>query len=959
MDWEVFAYGNGELLRLVLNGVTAVVGADDFNVLLRAVAVLVLIWVLVEGALRMPRINFQWLFLLVLVYLTLILPRTDVVITDRVDPSNSGVVGNVPLGLAVFAGISSNVGDWLTRRFETVFSLPDDFRYQRSGALFAHHLIESAAHFEVTDSRLRENLNEFWRQCPYYDMLLGFYRLDELSQAVDAWEFLRTRTARNRYFTYNTAAGTRTLLRCREGANGQLQNDLQAELERARRFYGQRTVRGATPAAAVARFSTAMPLAYQYMAGISRNARQIMSQHMLANAFSQGILHNAGRVGNEAMVQAWTAARAQIERRTTFTALGRVASRNLPLLRGVFEGLIYALFPVVCLFLMLPSAGRVVLFYFKATFWVQLWPPLYAVLNLFVTWYARTPEVFALPGGGTALTLANHSALAAAMAETSAFAGYLFLSIPVFAYLVVFGGSAVAASLATRAMQSYEGPVTRASEEAATGNLSLGNTSMGNASWWQQNSAPSLSRGHLTQTGSDAVTETRTAGGATITRMPLSSLPVSLDAQERVASSMERGAAQRMESSRRQSEAYEDRLSSTLSGVASYGEHVERGGGLSEQLGVGQTREVSEAAGKLSQFTREMREQHGLDAGRSFQVGLSLGGSMGKSLAGARGNYQAQVVTSEQSSEIRQAAERHGLEESFRTVNQARLEQRFSEQHTEQANLGESRGAGLAELRQQSAEVQAARLEARSYQEATRQVREGALGSQSNLDQRLLNILSGQSGGREAALRSLSVAAGNTPGDTGEATDRIRQAVATLEQELLPGGSAAAREEAVGEQWEKWRGELPGMEAAREHHAAGARELRAAGAAAGLEEAPSPTDPRREAERIEEEQDSGRNELSRELRLQQVRGDARLEARLGEDAEGHAAHALSLAVKDGANIIGGAGQRLTETLDHATEDGLLGAARDGVSTGMEKVAGFWQKNLNDGGWRGPPRNSED
>ena len=42
-------------------------------------------------------------------------PKADVIVTDRIDATQSGVVSNVPLGLAATAGTFSLVGDWLTR----------------------------------------------------------------------------------------------------------------------------------------------------------------------------------------------------------------------------------------------------------------------------------------------------------------------------------------------------------------------------------------------------------------------------------------------------------------------------------------------------------------------------------------------------------------------------------------------------------------------------------------------------------------------------------------------------------------------------------------------------------------------------------------------------------------------------------------------------------------------------
>lgn len=153
MDFEDFTYGGGEFLRLVFNGIAAIVGTGDYVTALKLAAIIGLIWVLVEGAFRQRPLNLQWLLGVILVYLAFMVPKANVIITDRIDATQSGVVANVPIGLAATARTFSLLGDWLTRSYETVFSLPDDLRYHQSGMLFATYLVEASTRFEITDQR--------------------------------------------------------------------------------------------------------------------------------------------------------------------------------------------------------------------------------------------------------------------------------------------------------------------------------------------------------------------------------------------------------------------------------------------------------------------------------------------------------------------------------------------------------------------------------------------------------------------------------------------------------------------------------------------------------------------------------------------------------------------------------------------------------------------------------------
>lgn len=554
MSWEIFTYGGGEFLRLVFNGVAAITGNGGYLTALKMTALIGLLWVLIEGAFQHRALNLQWLFGIILIYLAFMVPKVDVIITDRIDPTQSSVVSNVPMGLGMAAGTASLVGDWLTRAYETVFSLPNEMQYQQNGMLFGQYLVESSTRFEITDSRLAANFSDFWQSCVFYDILLGRYGWDDLYNAPDLWAYIQAHTSISQSFTYHDAANNRLILGCRDGAGNQLATDLNDDVTRAQQYYGAKLVKAPTVAAAVTKFAAAMPVSYQYLTGLSVSAEGIIRQNALSNALKRGLSQFAASAGAPAAAQDFALARAEQERRTTYAVLGELAGRTLPILRNLFEAFIYAVFPIVFLLAMLPSVAKVAMTYLKSLVWIQLWAPLYAVLHFAMTLYSQYPaeSSLLLPDGSTVLSLANYTALGQVMSDTALIAGYLSLSIPMISYLVVNQGGAMMASLASRVAQSYEAPVSKAADEASAGNISLGNTSIGNASWWQQNQSPSWRAGVSTLTHPATGAAYTTTPEGRYVDVPHSTLPFSANISDAIKSSVNTQATESLQAAQNQ-----------------------------------------------------------------------------------------------------------------------------------------------------------------------------------------------------------------------------------------------------------------------------------------------------------------------------------------------------------------------------------------------------------------------
>lgn len=132
---EVFTIGGGEYIVNTFNAVAAWTGGGGYRSLLQVVMVLGLIYSLLAVAFTMNvRVWLNWFLGSSLIYMCLMVPTVTVKVTDRINPSLApAVVDNVPLGLGVIASFTSQVGDWLTRMAETVFTMPSQLSYSSNG----------------------------------------------------------------------------------------------------------------------------------------------------------------------------------------------------------------------------------------------------------------------------------------------------------------------------------------------------------------------------------------------------------------------------------------------------------------------------------------------------------------------------------------------------------------------------------------------------------------------------------------------------------------------------------------------------------------------------------------------------------------------------------------------------------------------------------------------------------
>ena len=787
-------------------------GAADYKAALQAGAMLSFVGIMLFAAFRKGMLSMNWLIGLIMILMLGVVPKKEVIITDHVVPANSSVVADVPLGLALTAATFSHIGDYFTRAFETVFALPNETRYRGNGLLFSSHLLEESTRFEITTPRISANFAEFWKSCVYYDLALGLYSWNDLLRHSDIMTFFGGNTSVTRSFTYEDNGGVKSIVPCRQGLNNQMRADLNNEITQATDIYGVRLVPSeATRNASVAKYAAAMPVAYSYLTGMAISNSRIVSQNALANSLKRGLSNFASEADASAAAQDFALARAEQERRTTYSTMGLLAKRLLPISKSIFEAFIYAVFPIVMLLAMLPIAGKVLLGYLKALFWINMWAPLYAILNFAITYFAQDAASAAVvqTGAGfpTGLTVMTNTGLGNVMRDYSAIAGYLSVSIPMIAWMMVSQSGAMMASLAGRVVQSFDKPVEKGVDEATSGNAKLGNTGFESSSAFQSNTAPKMEKGGMSY-GDGAGQGTRIgADGSTYTDLKASSTPLGINMGQMVTNSARDSVSKATSAEQTTSNKLGETNAALRTQIDSAVERLSQGQGSNQSWGQSERHAYAQAKDRTESVMEQFAEKEGVNiaTAKAMAAEISAQASLsGRASAGVRGEAGLSTplggaktfASAELTAEMRGAiAAKAGVEErlitseDFAKVKQAMSSEQYSEAlRAEAATLQDSTSSsqmGIQDGREsglQSAlshQTQAAKEHSaavKSIETAQKQLeRAEQLSAAINAkgDDGLFNWLSGSKGMSNADIQNLIRDANNGDLDSMRVRDQL------------------------------------------------------------------------------------------------------------------------------------------------------------------------------------------
>ena len=727
--YELFTLGGGPYLVDLLNAVAAITAGGAYVTLAQLAGAGGVAWVVFRTAFGGSwRDNAKWILLFVAIWGAMIVPKATVRVVDRLDPALApAVVANVPIGLALFASVTSQVGDGLTRLTEQAFTLPNDLVYRRHGLIFGARLAATATRLEVTDAVFARNLRNFTRQCVFHALLLGHISADDLRESTDVWALVTAggspsagaSPARMFEFATRQPAGAtgatpvdKEIVTCRDGA-ARLNAAWAAEITRAGTLFGRRIFPDArTQALARAELLAALPAAHDFLIGASRSAAEILRQQMVLNAVHDAGEQWAAEAGNTAALQTYTEARAEAQTAAAYRAIGRQAETWVPLLRIVFECLYVGVFPLAVLLMLTPAGMTIFKSYVTGLIWLQSWGPLYAILHRISMGEAaeRMQAAALMPNGDVGISLVAQAGIRAVAADVAVMSGYLSMSVPFLAAALAYGLSK-ATVLATSVLAVGQDAATSAAHEGTTGNLSLANTQWDTHRFASQEGRQLRTSAHV---DTDRYTGYAPAGagftvtpdgtavadmGSATSRVPAAGVRLSeslaVSHEERAAEARSMGRNWDVQAASARTAAATDATQL----VERYAHDVSTGTAHSHGVAGSESAEVRELAShveKLAELGNLSKDQTMTLTGEA-----SLGGGLpGFLRLGARGSatWQGQTVEHDAWNRMQEYDRQHGVTDLWSRVQEASRRYSTSTGDSELASLEESLGANLTRM---------------------------------------------------------------------------------------------------------------------------------------------------------------------------------------------------------------------------------------------------------------------
>lgn len=645
--YDYFAFWNGATMVAFFNFVAAIMGGPDFLGLMKAIGVTGLL-VASGGALLQVKGEEvgKYFAALALFQATLIVPTCTVNVWD-IRAGTAVPVANVPIGVGLFASELSHLGKWLTDRYETTFGPVDEVaRFSRFGLAGPQRVIEAATRAVAHTPALRNGLDELVDKCVVPELVDRPAKTNELSASTSVWTTVMTagwlNDARSVMLQGLTSAPD-GIYGCQTAAN-LLTSEYNVERASLLRKLGAQSasfaIGGPTPIDA--RMVNALEAADTLLVGASRSADAILRDAVLTDSLRKGAI--SGTVVSRSV------ALANVSSDINYRTMAIIAENALPKLRTGIEAMTLAIFPALVLIVIVTGhrAGLVIKSYVYMLAWIQLWPPLYAVVNHLSTASDGTQfsqAVNAL-GGTTPQAMALVAELGSSSQTT---AGMFALAIPMIALALVKGGEQAFSSMTSSIMSPAQGAAQKSGADLAAGNISSGNTSWGNMqtnnsasngfssgvtslnnmSGNKRDASPSWSStGMSTQTaGAGSIFKD---GGSTVFQGRTDSGALGMSSGSRQSLSNDTSSSRGTESSREARSSFESAMSSvgtTLSSTG-FGARVASELDTSSSYGTSTKTGSSASAGDRATSTSGVRQGSDTSEGTAFNTGISGGAGM-------------------------------------------------------------------------------------------------------------------------------------------------------------------------------------------------------------------------------------------------------------------------------------------------------------------------------------------
>lgn len=540
---DVYTFGGGDYLSYLFTSMSTMYTGGLFGTMGALAGTLGLLWIMITALQMKGPPDLGYIVRWGILYLALVGPGTTVVIHDNLLPmTTSSVIPNVPLGVAAIASISSSIGSGLEKAYDTAFLLPMDYQYSTTGLDYGQAMLSTLVNYSLaeTDPALAQDLVTFTEECLFTQMDRGLISPStfETTNSLNNVYFNPATYSTNRFITLTDPAlagqmgingvtlaytNGETTLDCASAATdlGNLFNSDQPAIQQS---IGGALFPNGAPLTytnpVVAAVSTAGS-ALNDIAGVAVSGSNAIQQAALLSVVRDSLDTAGTAPTGSGFATSLASAKADREQSTTYAVMGQMAQRLVPEIHILLEGILYAAFPVILLFALLPNGLMALGTYLGALVWVQSWPLLFSIINSIHYVYSHDylPSIISGVAATPTFSATTAGAMGAFASQMSTLSGYMALSVPMIAYMIVNGGAQIGSSVASHLTGPAQGAAASAGAQVSSGNISMDTLTMGTrthdmATAFQTNTAPSVRTGGMYNQSSDGIGHRFVSNGA-------------------------------------------------------------------------------------------------------------------------------------------------------------------------------------------------------------------------------------------------------------------------------------------------------------------------------------------------------------------------------------------------------------------------------------------------------------
>lgn len=688
----VVTYGGGEILQKIFQAISMLFNNGNGGL----IRPLMVICASIGGIYAYSKAFFssvgeslilRYFFPLIIISTILMIPSTTVHIEDVLNTSrregqsrtSSYSVNHVPWLLAKFAESISTIGFKLSEGIESVMHMPNDANYNSTGMIFGSEASLDISKYRLSNANLEQNLRQFARQCVLYDIALNKYSLNDIKKTSDLWGFLEQNTSNVRMIRYCPPDSKAGFDQCGYANCKAALGKMKPFFEKEKEQYAKTEI------------GRNLPLTLQALTGIQREAKELIGQQLTMNVLSDEL--TGGKFAKN---------RAYSQQQSTYRIMGSLASNGLVTMRIVFESLIYAIFTFIIPLSLTPGGTKYLINWAWLVIWIQMWPPLFTILNYimqiaarykFDGWFSSLSESQKGLSFFTSIGMQNLND------EVFALASFLSVSVPYISYILLKEGLSSFVQLASSLMAPAQNAAASSAAELSTGNYSFANSNFGqmsynNASGFQTTMAPSVSSGYFTDNQGEI--STIYGSSSPIVKQSTSELRTGVFADNVLGKNLQTQKLEAESALENVQETYSNNISHCTKHLKDYLSHLSDSSNYNENISEREGFGIQTSVNYLQGVAENWGQQYGLNARESLDLLLGASTSAGASWkiinfgANASESFSKGTSREELLNSALSVSKSEGFQENLQKIKDYAKSQAFNSSHDEGTRLSQS-----------------------------------------------------------------------------------------------------------------------------------------------------------------------------------------------------------------------------------------------------------------------------